>query len=413
MMKNRLYYSDAYTHQFQANVIETVSENDSHPSKGVSCFAIILNQTYCYPTSGGQPHDTGTINGIPFYNVTVRETDGAILHWVDKNNFSEGQVDVIINWERRFDHMQQHSGQHILSQSFLQVAEAATVGFHLSDNSITIDLDSSTVTDDQLHQVEQLANQVIWQNHPIQTQMVTLEKAKKLPLRKIPPVQQEKLRLVAIGEFDLSACGGTHVAATGAVGLLKLLKAERQKHKTRIEFCCGGRALQEFGQKHQVVSGLTAVLTTGTNHIIPMVERLQDENKQQRRQLKNQQATLLKLEAVQLHQATPIESDGRRVIIHILQDGNAGMMRQLAQHLTQHPNTIAFLGIIGVKTQLLFARSEDAAGDMNRLIKEAVASLEAGSGGGRPTLAQGGGTAVSEATLRQILIQAKMSLWNK
>ncbi len=399
-MNNKLYYTDAYTHQFQTNIINSVTENGR--------FALILDQTYFYPTSGGQPFDTGHINNIPVVDVTIRETDDVILHWIDGTPPEPGKAIAAIDWPRRFDHMQQHSGQHILSQSFIRAADAATESFHLSENSVTIDLDAVELSPAQLSAAEQLANTIVWENRPIHVQMITLEEARQLPIRKIPPVTHEKLRIIAIEDFDMTACGGTHVAATGGVGLIKIVKVERRKGKIRVEFCCGGRALQDYHQKHAVTSELMNQFTTGLSDLVENIGKIQIENKQLQRTVKKQQVSLLNFTATQLRNNAA--NDGPLAIVAYVHDGEASELRSLAQQLTAQPQTIALLGTTGPKTHLLFARSEDAPGDMAQLLKNAFQELGTGSGGGKTNAAQGGGDPVTQSQLHEVLSNAKSRL---
>ena len=399
-MSKKRYYTDAYTHQFQANILESVTENGR--------FALVLDQTYFYPTSGGQPFDTGQLNHIPIVDVTIREADDVILHWIDGHPPETSKVTATINWQRRFDHMQQHSGQHILSQSFIRVADAATESFHLSDNSVTIDLHAKELTSTQLAATEQLANEIVWQNRPIQVRFVTLEEAHQLPIRKIPPVNDEKLRLIEIEDFDLTACGGTHVAATGGVGLIKIVKVERRKGQIRVEFCCGGRALQDYHQKHAITSELMNQLTTGLSDLTENIGKIQKENKQLQQTVNKQQASLLTFTAAQLRENA--EYWGPLAIVTHIHDGEASELRLLAQQLTSQPQTIALLGTIGNKTHLLFARSDDAPGDMSQLLKTAFQQLGTGSGGGKANAAQGGGGLVTHSQLQNILSHAKSRL---
>ena len=398
-MSIKRYYTDAYTRQFQANI-------DGH-EVGNGRFALILDQTYFYPSSGGQPHDTGLINDIPVVDVTLRESDNAILHWIESEPPVSGEITATIDWQRRFDHMQQHSGQHILSQSFIQIADARTVSFHLSNKSVTIDIDAKEMSSDKLAATEKLANQIIWENRPIHVRMVTLEEAQQLPIRKIPPVNQEKLRVVDIENFDMTACGGTHVATTGSVGLIKIVKVERRKGQLRIEFCCGIRALQDYHQKHVVISDLMNQLTTGFSELGENIGKIQSENKHLQRTVKKQQASLLTFTASQLREQA--SQDGSLAIItHIVEDSAA--LRPLAQHLTSHKKTIALLGSTGSKTGLLFARSDDAPGDMAQLLKATFQKLGSGSGGGKPNAAQGGGGPVATSKLEEVLLNVKGQL---
>jgi alanyl-tRNA synthetase len=378
-MNERSYYGDSYTAEFSALVTEIRQEEKE--------ISVILDRTYFYPTSGGQPFDTGTINGIPVTNVSVRERDGAILHTLESPPETE-EVTAIINWERRFDHMQQHTGQHILSQAFIQLAGAQTVGFHLSEDTVTIDLDQKKIQDPLIDEVEDLANEIVWQNRPVIVRWATREEAKTLPLRKIPKNGREKLRLIDILDFDLTACGGTHVARTGEVGLIKVSKKESRNKKVRIHFFCGGRALNHYRTLNKVVNELTTQLTTGTGDLASSVIRLRENVKESRRAMKDLQDQLEQKEAQELFQ------EGRRIgentlIVHVFAGEQYNMLRGIAGYLTREKGVIAFLGSVGERTHLLFTRSADAPGMMNELLQIAFTQLGTGSGGGNAAFAQG------------------------
>jgi alanyl-tRNA synthetase len=334
-------------------------------------------------------------------DVTVRAEDGVVLHWLGGVAPKEDEVTAVIDWPRRFDHMQQHTGQHILSQAFIRIAEAHTVGFHLSDDTVTIDLDVNSLTDEALNQAEQLANQIVWENRPIHIHMVTRAEAEKMPLRKIPPAQTGKIRLVDIENFDLTACGGTHVSHTGGVGLIKIVKLERRRESVRVEFRCGGRALTDYGSKNDTVQELMAVLTTGQEALVTAVSTLQDENKTSQRVIKKLRTSLLETEAGQMLQAGQKLGDFT-LISRVFDENEDVNLRQLGNHLIQNPGIVAFLGAAGAKSQLLFCRSDDAPGDMNLLLKEALKAL-GGGGGGSAMMAQGGGPSVENNRLTQIL----------
>ena len=337
-MKNqRLYYQDAYTTKFTALVMGQVEVNGRQ--------AVLLDRSYFYPTSGGQPHDMGILQGTPVVEVTVRETDGAVLHWFDGEGV-EGEVTAVIDWDRRFDHMQQHTGQHILSQAFMQIAEAKTISFHLSQESATIDLDIEKLSQEQLADAELLANETIWQNRPIQVRTITLAEAERLPLRKIPPTQDGKLRIIDIDQFDLNACGGTHVANTGEVGAIKIIKKERRRDKLRIEFCCGARALRDYHLKHQLMNDLTTLLTTGYEEIPPAVERLQEELKQMRRQLRQQEAALTAAEIERLLMGARQVGD-TAVITQVFTDHTPAQLRVLSSQLTGQGGVVVFVWLGG------------------------------------------------------------------
>ncbi|MEJ2746608.1 MAG: DHHA1 domain-containing protein [Anaerolineae bacterium] len=400
-MSERLYYQDAYTQQFTAVITNRITINGR--------YVLTLNHTYFYPTSGGQPFDRGTINNRPVVDVTIRPEDGAILHWLNGEPPEEDAVTAVIDWPRRFDHMQQHTGQHILSQAFIRTADAHTIGFHLGDESVTIDLNVSELSAAQLQQAEQLANQIVWEDRPIHIHSVTREAAEQMPLRKIPPAQTGKIRLIDIEDFDLTACGGTHVARTGGVGLIKVIKLEHRRDNVRVEFRCGGRALADYGGKNETIQALMAVLTTGQDELVTAVTRQQDENKTAQRTNKKLRSSLLETQAAELIKNGQ-QQDGVTIIRQVFDDNDGINLRQLGNHLIQHSGVVGLLASTGSKSQLLFCRSEDAPGDMQALLKEAFRQLGGGGGGGSAVLAQGGGPGVEDGRLSQILANIQQQL---
>lgn len=397
MMSKRLYYGDAYTTKFTAIVVEQLNENERP--------AVILDRTYFYPTSGGQPHDLGSLNGAPVTDVSIRPEDGSVLHWLEPGANLPHEVTAEIDWGRRFDHMQQHTGQHILSQAFIQVAGAHTVGFHLSQGTVTIDLDARQLSEAAFQKAERLANQIVWENRPVHIRTVSVDEARQMPLRKVPPTRDGRLRLIDIDRFDLTACGGTHVARTGEIGMIKLLKWERRRRQTRVTFYCGGRALQDYGQKNALVHELMAALTTGQDELVISIGRLQDDLKQARRQLKKQQTALLEFEAERLHH-DGTHHQGITIVTHVFMDRDPGQLRMLGNLLTRKPGVVALLGLAGSRSHLLFCRSEDAPGEMNQLLQQAIAEIGSGSGGGSGVFAQGGGPAADAQTVKRALQHA-------
>ena len=395
-MNTRLYYNDSYTTTFKANIIERFQYHGN--------LAIVLDQSYFYPTSGGQPHDIGTLNDLPVTNVLVRLEDNAVAHIINGEIWSD-EVNGQIDWSRRFDHMQQHTGQHILSQAFLRAAETETVSFHLSGDYATIDLKDSGLKPTHIEKAELIANQIIWENRPVTARLVSKEEADSLPLRKIPDIEDDQLRIVEIKEFDLTACGGTHVSHTGEIGLIKITKLERRKNELRVEFLCGRRALVDYRQKNRIVNQLANELTTGYAEIEASVVRLRDEAKQSRRLLKQQLSHSLSIEAG--HLLKHGTRKGNTIIISEQFSGrDLAEIRMLANQIIEHPNSIALLGIVGDSSQLIFARSEDAPGEMNQLIKQTLQVLGSATGGGTAKFAQGGGTAADSERMTQALQRA-------
>ncbi|GAB4575938.1 MAG: DHHA1 domain-containing protein [Anaerolineae bacterium] len=393
-MTERLYYTDAYSTTFEARVVARASLAGSP--------AVILDRTLFYPTSGGQPHDTGTLNGVPVVDVMVREADGAVLH-VLAGDLSAERVTGEIDWARRFDHMQHHTGQHILTAAFLEAAGADTVSFHLGSQAVTLDLDRADLADAEIAAAEALANRIVTQDLPVRVLFPTEAEAAALPLRKRPEVNG-KLRVVQIGEIDATACGGTHVARTGEIGLIKVVRAERYKGLTRVAFLCGGRALRDYGEKHAILMALSAELTTGYAEIGDALAKLRAENKQLRADLRAARQALLVHEAAELLAATPVQ-DGVRVIVGVWEARDPAEIRPLASRLVETPGTVALLGIAGASAQVVAARAADLDGpDMAAVLRGVLARLsETARGGGRPDFVQGGGVMADAGALRAAL----------
>lgn len=395
MSTKRLYYNDSYATTFEAALIEHTTYNDAP--------AVVLDRSCFYPTSGGQPHDTGTLNGVPVVDVVVRETDEAVLH-VLGGSLTDDRVTGQIDWVRRFDHMRHHTGQHILSQAFIVLAQAETVGFHMSPDSITIDLNKSTLKPAQIDAAEDLANQVIAENRPVRAWFPTEAEIADLPLRKVPE-GVGNLRVVYIEGFDATACGGTHVAHTGEIGIVKVLRADKRGDTLRIEFRCGERALRDYREKNALVNQLAAELTTGYWEVPAALQKLREENKSLRRDLRVLNTTLLEHEAERLWQ-TADQAGGFRLIVQVFENRDAGDVRQMVHTMVAHPATVALCGIAGEKAHLIAARSDDLAHDMVSVLMAGLAVWGVERGGGRPSLAQGGGAAASLAQVQAALSAA-------
>lgn len=393
MSTERLYYHDAYATTFEANIVERIREDDQ--------LAVVLDKTCFYPTSGGQPADRGQLNGRAVTDVYVREEDDAIVHVLAQEVWDD-EVKGAVEWGRRFDHMQQHTGQHILSQAFISVADAHTVGFHLSDSTVTIDLNRANLSPANIEKAELLANRIIWENRPVKVRLVTQEQVQQLPLRKIPELNAQQYRLVEIEKFDLTACGGTHVSRTGAVGLIKIVKVERRGEQLRVEFCAGRRALADYGQKHRLVSQLAADFTTGYWKLPEVIATLRSEAADNERLLRQQTEKLLAYEARDLL-ANARSVASTRIVTAAFSDRDPAHLPILANHVIAEPGVVALLGLAGAKSRLLFARSDDAPGQMNSLLKQALHVLGNGGGGGSETFAQGGGPAAPIERVEQAL----------
>lgn len=403
MMTRRMYYDDSYATRFSAVVVERLAV-DGRP-------AVILDQTYFYPASGGQPADTGWINNVPVLDVFAREGDAAVVH-VLANDMPEDAAACRIDWERRFDHMQHHTGQHILTQAFVQVAGANTVGFHLSPDSVTIDLDKINISAEAVEQVEELANRVVWENRPVTARLVKADETDRIRMRKMPGhLLTDGLRVIEVADFDLTACGGTHVACTGEIGIIKVLKLERRGDKTRVEFRCGGRALRDYRQKNAAVGAAVAALTCGVEEIEGAILALQEDVRGLTRSLKAAGGQLIAYEAERLLGET-VETNGIRIVKRNFERREPLELKHLAMQLVEAPGVIALLGTSGEKAHLVFARSADLPHDMNALIRQAFAQLGAGRGGGQPALAQGGGVPADSTQIQAALSAVEQSILN-
>ncbi len=396
----RLYYNDSYCRAFRARVLER-TEVDGQP-------ALVLEGTYFYPTGGGQPNDLGQINGVSVIDVVTRQGDKAVLH-VLTAAVEQDEVDCTIDWARRFDYMQQHTGQHVLTQAIVQTAVAPTVGFHLSDETVTIDLDAS-LTLEALAEAEDLANRIVWEDRPVAARLVALDDTDGIRMRRTPDqLTTDGLRVIDVDGFDQTACGGTHVARTGEIGLIKLIRTDKRGDKTRLEFRCGGRALLDYRLKNAVINGLTADMTVGIDELRPAVARLQDSIREAQRSLKAASARLLEADAADLL-ASSNHSGEISVVARVLTGRDASELRQLAGLLTRSDSVIALLAAPGAeRAALVFARSTNLPQDMNALLKQTLALLPNGKGGGQPALAQGGASA-AEAALQEAIDQAASSL---
>jgi len=396
-MTVRRYYTDSYARTFPANVVEVATAGGSP--------AAILHETFFYPTSGGQPHDTGRLGSISVQDVSIRE-DGALLHVLDAP-IATGPAEAMIDWPRRFDHMQQHTGQHILSQAFIQVAEAPTIGFHLGAETVSIDLGLPGIGDDKVADALAMANGIVTGNQAVRAWFPTAEELAELRLRKTPEVDGA-LRVVAIGDFDLSACGGTHVARTGEIGLIEILKTERLKRGMRVEFVCGRRAAADYARKHGIVRDLSVALTCAPGELTESVARLQGALTDARRELAAFRERELDLEAARLLEAASATGPFR-VVRAAWNDRAIDEVKGLALRTTTKPDVVSLLGVAGARAQILFGRSENVSLDLKPAFDRTLAALGGGKGGGSRLL-QGAAGPADVTKLEGVLAAAEASL---
>ncbi|MBA9028972.1 MULTISPECIES: alanyl-tRNA editing protein [Bacillaceae] len=266
-MTTKLYYEDTSIKAWDSEVL-TATENDGH-------FYVTLFETAFYPEGGGQPADRGRIGGIEVLDVQVKNE--AIVH-VLASKPELGKVHCELDWKRRFDHMQHHSGQHLLSAVCRELFDANTLSFHLGTDYVTIDVDIKDISHDQMKTIEQLANQYIYENKKLHTYFITSEQLKELPVVKLPKVT-ENIRIVEMEGIEYNPCGGTHVRQTGEIGIIKLLKTEKHKGFTRIYFKCGFRALQDFQESLTILTALSSKYSAGRDDILDRVNKSEQNQK--------------------------------------------------------------------------------------------------------------------------------------
>jgi alanyl-tRNA synthetase len=383
MTTERLYYSDSHLTEFDAVVLEAT---EGGPGRA----RLVLDRTAFYPTGGGQPHDTGAIEGARVVDC-VEQTDGRVVHVVEGDAPREGErVACRVDWPRRLDHIQQHTGQHILSQSLVKLFGAPTRSFRMTERACEIDVELSEPSDEKIEAAVDLANRIIWEDRPLRVLNVTAEEARQLPLRR-DSAREGELRLVEIDDFDLSPCGGTHAARTGEVGAIVVRAWERAKGMTRIEFAAGNRAVSDYRLANQSARRTAALFSAARDDAPELAARLAEENRQLQRRLRTLEELAARAEAEELARAAEPLAGAARLVARTFEDRDAEALRQLALAVISRPSHVALLGSRdGDEARLVFARAADAPGDMNRLLRAACAALE-GRGGGRPDLAQGGG----------------------
>ena len=390
-MTDRLYYHDSFLLEFDAQIIGLVpsTASESRP-------ALILDRTAFYPTSGGQVFDTGRLIGtdgkkVPVVEVAERD-DGTILHFLESTAPALGSgthVHGEIDAPRRRDHIQQHSGQHVLSAAFIEQFGMPTVSFHMGEESCSIDLEAKSLSAEQVEAAERLSNEVIRDGRPVTVRFVTQDEARVLGLRKIPPLERGELRLIEVQNFDLTACGGTHVRNTSQIGCILLRKTEKVKQGVRLEFVCGERALATSRRDYKTLTEAAAIYSSHIWDLPQQARKALDEAKSDRKAREQVLAELAALMAQQLINETPTTGQQKRVA-RVFSDRDLTFLKLLAQKLTRlAPDVIALLGSTADPPALVFAQSMGLPSDMGTLMKEALATL-GGRGGGSKDMAQGG-----------------------
>ena len=373
-MTERLHLTDSYILDFEARVVET-REHEGRP-------AVILDRTAFYAESGGQPWDTGSLGDAGV--VAVVEDQGTVVHVLDRP-LPEGPVQGRVDAARRRNHLEQHHGQHLLSQAFVEIADAPTVGFHLGAEVTTIDL-ARPVGESQVRAAETRANEIVWEARPVSVRTVSADEARALGARPPEGVESD-VRLVEAEGFDLQPCGGTHPRSTAEVGVIVVVGTERYKAGTRVSFVCGHRALEALAGRRRILDQLVSTLSAPLPELVETARKVKDALTESERTSRGLLERALEGEA----RRVLAEAGGDPLVVVAAYDGwSAGDLRILAQKLVALAPCVALLGSRADKAHLVFAQSDGLPHDIPALLRTAVESL-GGRGGGKGNMAQGGG----------------------
>ena len=402
MSTEKLYYQDAYLREFSAQILQKT------PLPGGK-FAVVLDRTVFYPEGGGQPCDLGTLNGVPV--VDVRTVNEEIVHTADGDP-GDGTVVGRLDWQRRFDHMQQHSGEHILSGILLADYQAENVGFHLTAASCQIDVTLPSLTPEQAATIEDAVNAVIFANLPVTGQFVEQADLAAYSLRKEPGKEFSQIRLVSVEACDCCPCGGTHVARTGDVGLFKLRGWEKRKNNVRLDFVCGGRALADYRLKHDIARTLSTRFSSPVEGVLPAVERMLEKlDASQGLLAATRKAYHEELSARLLAEADATGRPGPLIVSRAFANYGASDLQDFASRITAAGGIclVAASDSETGRTSLLFAAAVNPPLPMNELLKQTLTPF-GGKGGGNALSAQGGvqdGDAEKIFTVARGLLESK------
>jgi alanyl-tRNA synthetase len=362
-MTKKLYYLSPSTTSWTTTITSIKKENED--------YIITLAETAFYPEGGGQPSDSGTIDGIKV--IDVFEANGEVYHRLPAlPNYSI--VSCQIDWHRRLDHTQQHSGQHLLSAVCIDLFNADTVSFHLGKDTVTIDLAVANLSQHQLNAIEERVNELIYRNIPVKTYFVTKEEAMTLSLRKLPDVR-EPIRVVEMQGIDISACCGTHVSRTGEIGMIKLLKTEKHRGLIRLHFKCGIRALADYSRLLEIVTKAAQHLWTNRETLFDKIVKLEEENKFYLRELEQLKGELYNLEADKL-----LQNSHRSLIVQVYENKTIKELQAIANRIVAKQEKIAVLATT-LENRLVAAKSAAFALHLGQLLKELQTRFN-GKGGG-------------------------------
>jgi alanyl-tRNA synthetase len=370
-MTERLYYTDAYLREFRAHVVDRSDDGRT----------VYLDRTAFYPTSGGQPYDLGAIGTSQI--IEVVEEEDRVAHRLAMP-IAAGEVECAVDWTRRFDHMQQHTGQHLLSAVFEELFSLHTVSFHLGADSSTIDLEGGIVDARVVQAVEGRVNELVFANLPV---TVTFEDSKTVQGLRKPSEREGTLRIVSIEGLDRSACGGTHVRSTGEIGPVLLRKLEKIRQSTRVEFVCGGRAVKRARADFEALTKVAQLFSVSLDEAPSMVASQLESSKTAEKTRRKVELDLAAYRGRELYRETAPAEDGMRRVTERLERGNLEDLRAVAQNFTAQPKSV-FLAAMKEPPSVLLAASGDAGIDAGKLLKAALTEA-GGRGGGTARIAQG------------------------
>ena len=441
-MTKRLYHDRPDLLEFDSVAEQATDGSRATSSSGeASCErprpGVILRETAFYPTSGGQVHDTGWIalgSGEKLRVAEVAETeDGRMVHYLEapvQPSTVGAAVHGSIDPERRRDHMQQHTGQHVLSAAFVELYRFPTVSFHMGADYCSIDLATDSLTAAQLVGAEKRANEIVFENRPVRVRYASRAEAEQLGLRKLPPAERDDLRLIEIAEFDLSACGGTHVSATGQIGSILLRKTEKTRQGMRVEFVCGARAVRAARRDYATLTEAAALFSAQMGDVPEMIRKGFEESKSLRRQREDalEQLAEAMAEAAlagasgigstsagvggssenQSARAADAASGGRTIIVRTFVDRDINFAKLFAQKIARRGGPVVALVASSMNPPgLVFAQSVGGGSDMGALLKQSLSAV-GGRGGGSRDFAQGGVPAGCD--VEQLLLQAARTI---
>jgi alanyl-tRNA synthetase len=371
-LTKKLYFEDSYRKEFDGRIQDRLFHQGGP--------AVILDQTGFYPESGGQPSDRGTLGGAAVLHVF--EDGETIVHLLDRELGGTDDVRGIIDWDRRFDHMQQHSGQHVLSQCFVEVLNGETRSFHLGDQVSTLEIGLGEVSAADLEKVESRANEIVFEDREIRTYSVLPEGIGSVPLRR-PPKKEGTIRVVEVSGFDYSACGGTHCRRTGEIGLIKIIRWDKIRNNLRFEFLCGRRARRDYWEKNRSLLEISQKLSVHEKDAAAAVDRTIQENRQHRKKLKQLQEALAGFEADEM-----IGKETGRLVKRVWDDKTAEEVKLLALHIVRRAERAVLFAARGAdRDHFVFACSERMPLNLRELMP-LVAERAKGKGGGGSTLVE-------------------------